>query len=94
MARVTQRAKIEKGAARSAVVTIDSLTIRAGSFGQPALADIELVGYVQKGALNEAASTGNVGANEAILTPLKLPSANNPAPQISAPPVPTRETGK
>lgn len=31
-----------------ATIVIDSLTIRAGSFGQPSIADIELVGYLLK----------------------------------------------
>jgi hypothetical protein len=45
-----QRAKREKRAA----ITVESLTIRAGSFGQPALAEIELAGFVQKGATKSA----------------------------------------
>lgn len=36
-------------AEKRATMVIDTLTIRSGSFGQPAIADIELVGYAMKG---------------------------------------------
>ena len=35
---------------KRATMVIESLTIRSGSFSQPAIADIELVGYAMKGA--------------------------------------------
>ncbi len=61
---IVAKARAEKRAA----FVVDSLTIRAGSVGQPSTADIELVGYALKtSAINAAPSTlGNAATQKAL----------------------------
>jgi hypothetical protein len=61
---IITKARTEKRAA----LVVDSLTIRAGSVGQPSTADIELVGYALKtSAVNTAPANANDAAPQKAL---------------------------
>jgi hypothetical protein len=76
---------------KRATIMVDTLTIRAGSLGQPSLADIELVGYVLKGAAPvspaspAAASTSPTTSNPPVL-PAPVPTFEQPRPKPATAP--------